>query len=288
MSNRYENYKNDIIIRIKFYIFAFLIICFSLLLIPNKHIPFLTKTGKNTLYIYLFHRIFTIIVDKEIFQNIKYRLYIINFSLIFTIIIILIFGANIVVNGINKFINYIHNNIISESKKGKIIGLFISLVFILIQLINISFEIEKGKLIENNKIQSSNLSIKLINTFNEEELISISYIGDLILLKDQLIMAKNKLTGKYEFDDMFKFTSDILKKSDLSIGIYEGTSAGNNTSYSTSNYGDGIPLALNYPDEFAESVKMAGIDLVTTSNNHLLDKGIFGAVRTIDILTFHI
>ena len=162
--------------------------------------------------------------------------------------------------------------------------MFISLVFILIQLINSSYVIEREKIIENNKIQSSELSIKLINTFNEEELICISYIGDLILLKDQLIMAKNKLTGKYEFDDMFKFTSDILKKSDLSIGIYEGTSVGNNTRYSTSNYGDGIPLALNYPDEFAESVKKAGIDLVTTANNHLLDKIIFGALRTIDIL----
>ena len=115
MSNHYENYKNDIIIRIKIYIFDFLIIFFGLLLIPNKHIPFLTKTGKNTLYIYVFHRIFTIIIDIEIFQNIKYRPYMIHFSLIFTIIIIFIFGANIVVNGINKFINYIHNNIFSES-----------------------------------------------------------------------------------------------------------------------------------------------------------------------------
>ena len=54
--------------------------------------------------------------------------------------------------------------------------------------------------------------------------------------------------------------------------------------YSTSNYNDGMPLYLNFPDEFAESVKKAGINLVTTTNNHLLDKGIDGALRTIDIL----
>jgi poly-gamma-glutamate capsule biosynthesis protein CapA/YwtB (metallophosphatase superfamily) len=83
---------------------------------------------------------------------------------------------------------------------------------------------------------------------------------------------------------MFKYTSRHFHESDFSIGVYEGPSAGNNTSFSNSNYDDGIPIALNYPDEFAEAVKKAGIDLVTTANNHLLDKGINGAIRTLNIL----
>ena len=114
--------------------------------------------------------------------------------------------------------------------------------------------------------------------------IRISYIGDLILLKDQVIVAKNNITGKYEFDEMFKYTTKHFHESDLTIGVYEGPSAGNNTNYTTSNYKDGIALYLNFPDEFAEAVKKAGINLVTTANNHLLDKGIEGAMRTIDIL----
>ena len=121
-----------------------------------------------------------------------------------------------------------------------------------------------------------------MNLFNNS--IRISYIGDLILLKKQVISAKNNITGKYEFDDIFKYTSKHFHESDLTIGVYEGPSAGNNTSYSSSNYGDGLPLYLNFPDEFAESVKKAGINLVTTANNHLLDKNIQGAKRTIDIL----
>ncbi len=103
-------------------------------------------------------------------------------------------------------------------------------------------------------------------------------------MKNQVIAAKNNKNGKYEFDEMFKYTSDLFKKSDLAIGVYEGPSAGNETSFSTSNYDDGLPLALNYPDEFAESVKKAGINLVSTANNHLLDKNVYGALRTIDIL----
>jgi poly-gamma-glutamate capsule biosynthesis protein CapA/YwtB (metallophosphatase superfamily) len=108
--------------------------------------------------------------------------------------------------------------------------------------------------------------------------------GDLILLKDQVISARNISNGKYEFDEMLKYPSEHLKKSDLSIGVYEGPSAGNNASFTTSNCGDGLPLYLNFPDEFAESVKKSGINLVTTANNHLLDKGIEGALRTIDVL----
>ena len=102
--------------------------------------------------------------------------------------------------------------------------------------------------------------------------IRISFVGDLILSKDQAISAKNNITGKYEFDEMFKYTSKHFHESDLFIGVYEGPSAENNASYSTSNYDDNIPLFLSFPDEFAESVKNAGINLVITANNHLLDK----------------
>ena len=92
------------------------------------------------------------------------------------------------------------------------------------------------------------------------------------------------MTGKYEFDGMFQYTSKHFHESDLSIGVFEGTSAGNNTSYSTSNFDDGIPLFLNFPDEFTEAVKKAGIQLVTTGNNHILDTNLEGAIRTLDIL----
>ena len=45
--------------------------------------------------------------------------------------------------------------------------------------------------------------------------IRISYAGDLILLKDLVIIAKNDTLGKYEFDEMFKYTSKHFHESDL-------------------------------------------------------------------------
>ena len=41
---------------------------------------------------------------------------------------------------------------------------------------------------------------------------------------------------------------------------------------------------INFPDEFADAVKNAGFDLVTTSNNHVPDMGLDGAKRAIDVL----
>ncbi len=110
----------------------------------------------------------------------------------------------------------------------------------------------------------------------------ILFCGDLILLEDQVKRARNG--SDYSFDDMFEFTRKYIQAADLSIGVFEGPMAGENAVYSTSNYGDGKSLAVNYPDSFAEAVKRAGFDLVTTANNHLLDKGPAGAFRTLDVM----
>lgn len=285
MDNNYDAYREDITNRLLLFIFSFLMIIFSMLIISNKKIFLLTNTGKNSLYIYLFHRIFTIIIDNEIFSDFKYNQYIILYSLIFSILIQICFGSDLFSKRMNELIQYIYDNLYQVNKKGKIIWLIISLLFIRILLINPIIIFKSYKEREYQYIKNTKLSIKLINYNNDfKNAVRISYVGDLIMLKDQVIAAKNNITGKYEFDEMFKYTSSHFKKSDLSIGVYEGPSAGNKTSFSTSNYGDGIPLYLNYPDEFAESVKKAGINLVTTANNHLMDKNIEGALRTIDIL----
>lgn len=197
----------------------------------------------------------TIISYHEIFSKSKNNKIVIVNSLVFSIFICFIFGSNYFANVINKLIFYIHENLNDMNKKGKIIWLFFSFSFIGIIMIQPLRIIKEEKQKNLDIIMKTTLSMKLINTNEFENAIRISYFGDLILLKDQVISAKNNLTGKYEFDEMFKNTWDYLQKSDLSIGVYEGPSAGNKTSYSTSNYGDGIPLYLNYQDEFQNPLK---------------------------------
>ena len=270
--------NNGIKERLFLMIISSIMILFFLLIIPNIKILFLSKIGKNSLYIFLFHRIFTFITQKNLFIHQKFSNYIITYSFIFSLI------------NCNSILNGIHKNFFNKNLKGKIINFTFCLSFILLLSINpIKAFIGNFKSSNNNiKIKTSSFQSNLAYNDNLKNLfknsIRISYIGDLILLKDQVIVAKNNLTGKYEFEEMFQYTSKHFHESDFSIGVYEGPSAGNNTSFSTSNYGDGIPLALNFPDEFAESVKKAGINFVTTANNHLLDKNINGAMRTLNIL----
>ena len=102
------------------------------------------------------------------------------------------------------------------------------------------------------------------------------------MLEDQV---KRAFDGeKYNFDEMFEFTKKYISAADFSIGVFEGPLGGNEKLYSQGNFDDGKPLYLNFPDEFADAVKKAGFDLVTTANNHVLDMGVAGMQRTIRIL----
>ncbi|MCL1797162.1 MAG: CapA family protein [Eggerthellaceae bacterium] len=110
--------------------------------------------------------------------------------------------------------------------------------------------------------------------------VKLTFSGDLILLEDGVRNAWNG--SGYDFSSAFEYSSKYISEADLAVGVFEGPCAGGE--YSTSNYGDGKPLRLNFPDSFAKAVSNAGFDLVTTANNHLLDKGSRGALRTLDIL----
>lgn len=114
--------------------------------------------------------------------------------------------------------------------------------------------------------------------------IRLSFCGDLILLRDAAENGFDEKTGTYDFSPMFREVEEYWKSADLSVGVFEGPMAGQERGYSTSSFGDGIPLYLNFPDRFAQNIKDAGIGLVTTANNHLLDMGEEGAVRTLDVL----
>lgn len=133
-------------------------------------------------------------------------------------------------------------------------------------------------------------SSKLIGRIGqrERELIADSvkvlFVGDLILLRDQLLNSYDEKVGGYNFEPMFSHVMEYISESDFSIGVFGGPTAGAEFPLSTSSYADGIPLRLNYPDGFAEAVKDAGFSLVTLAQNHILDCGPEGALRTVDVL----
>ena len=117
-----------------------------------------------------------------------------------------------------------------------------------------------------------------------EDAVKITFTGDLILLRDMVERAYINEADTFNFDGMFEHVKDYWQDDDLSIGVFEGPTASVDSGYSTSCFDDGIPLYLNFPDCFAAAVKRAGIDFVSTANNHLLDQGFDGYLRTLDVL----
>ena len=143
--------NSTIKIRINIFIISFGMILFSILLLPNKEVPLINKWGKNSLYIYLFHRIFTVIVDKSLFSNKKYSNYIIEISILFTFIILFIFGSDLVNKNCNYILNSIHKNLLELNTKGKLIAFVFCLSFICLLLIN--------PITYCNKVNKSNFKI---------------------------------------------------------------------------------------------------------------------------------
>ena len=53
MMNEYKDFDEDIKMRIILFAFSFLMIIFSILVVPNKKIWLLSKIGKNFIYIFI-------------------------------------------------------------------------------------------------------------------------------------------------------------------------------------------------------------------------------------------
>jgi len=102
----------------------------------------------------------------------------------------------------------------------------------------------------------------------------ITFLGD-IMIEPPVLKAARRKDGSYNFDGVFARVKDLLAKSDYVVGNLETPLAGPDAVY-TENH-----LCFNAPDAYAESCKKAGIDLLSTANNHTFDRGYEGMIRTI-------
>ncbi len=103
--------------------------------------------------------------------------------------------------------------------------------------------------------------------------ISISAVGDLMCHSTEYDYARVN-ADSFNFNPFFRFIKPYLKSADFTFGNLETVTAGKSAHYS------GYPL-FNTPSAFIEALKYAGFNLVTTSNNHALDRGEKGIIHTI-------
>jgi len=105
----------------------------------------------------------------------------------------------------------------------------------------------------------------------------ITLVGD-IMIEPPVLKAGRKRDGSYDFYEVFAPAQGLLDEADFLVGNLETPLAGEEATYTDDYY------VFNAPDAYADAVKKAGFDMVSTSNNHTYDRGYDGLERTIRVL----
>lgn len=168
------------------------------------------------------------------------------------------------------------------SKKKRIINykkFSIACLVLIIAIFFIVFGIKKI----SSKVISNIEDVKNIETtakqvvIPEDKTINLIAIGDIMCHNTNFQTAYNSSTKTYDFMPAFVNVSKYIEKGDIAIGNLETTLTGKEVGYS------GYPT-FNSPEELGVALKNIGVDVVSTANNHCMDKGTKGVINTLDNL----
>lgn len=106
---------------------------------------------------------------------------------------------------------------------------------------------------------------------------TLAVVGDIMVHDYQYNEAYDPATGEYDFMHNFQDVKKYFEGYDLVMGNLELTFGGTDRPYAS------FPC-FNTPDSFLDAVKDAGFNLLTTANNHSMDTGKAGVIRTLDKL----
>ncbi|MDY7009103.1 MAG: CapA family protein [Cyanobacteriota bacterium] len=102
-------------------------------------------------------------------------------------------------------------------------------------------------------------------------------VGDIMMHGMQIKSGYNSQTKTYSYQAFFTEVKNILSAGDWVIGNLETTLAGPESGYT------GYPL-FNAPATLADAIKWAGFNILTTANNHSLDRREKGLLKTLENL----
>lgn len=143
-----------------------------------------------------------------------------------------------------------------------------------IQKVEASESLAPSKLSESKTVAAE--PVKSAGVKEEVKSITIASVGD-IMMHDAQIKSGSLGNSKYDYSVMFKSIKPYIQKADFAVGNLETTLAGKDKKYT------GYPM-FNAPEVLAKNIKDAGFDMVTTSNNHSLDRKFYGVTKTIENL----
>ena len=160
------------------------------------------------------------------------------------------------------------NKNIKIKKKFKLIIIF-SLSLIILFISFKSFH-NNNKVVKYEQVSKSSSTDKIHK-------VNLNAIGDVMAHAPQLNAQHDPKTDTYSFDNNYTYVSKYIQKADLAIANLETTLAGDSIPYSS------YPT-FNTPDSLADALKNAGVDIISTINNHTFDKGDLGVERTLSVL----
>ncbi len=123
----------------------------------------------------------------------------------------------------------------------------------------------------------------------------IGAVGDIMMMQSQVSGAWSDALQSYDFAPSFHAMQPWFSKADLLCGNLETPLAGEFAGYTgpapspPTPLPDGTPAerelqTFNAPAALAASLKSAGFDVITTANNHCLDRDSAGLFRTTQVL----
>lgn len=176
--------------------------------------------------------------------------------------------------------SYTHSH--SNRKSKKTYQLNYKKLFIFLALILIVVFLAKNGLPKIFKNKTSATTATGASAASESEkpkdiTIKLVSIGDIMCHGSNIQDAYNKDTDSYDFSYVLTDIKQYIEGADLAVGNLETTFAGKDAVYS------GYPN-FNTPEVLAQNLKDIGIDVVSTANNHSLDKRYDGLVSTLDEL----
>jgi poly-gamma-glutamate synthesis protein (capsule biosynthesis protein) len=111
----------------------------------------------------------------------------------------------------------------------------------------------------------------------ENPRVTIAAVGDVMMHEGQIWSGYDAGRGRYDYTSFFREVREEISSADIAMANLETTLGGKEQKYT------GYPR-FSSPDELADALKYAGFDVVVTSNNHCMDRGEKGLLRTLKVL----
>lgn len=111
----------------------------------------------------------------------------------------------------------------------------------------------------------------------EDKRVTLVAVGDVMMHIGQVWAGYDEKEKTFDYSGFFAKVRDIITEADIALANLETTLAGPEETFT------GYPR-FNSPDEIADALKYAGFDIIFTSNNHSMDRGEKGVLRTLRVL----